>query len=299
MSNIKLFWLRDDEQNETMLEELLGEERPFDPELRQLIERNLLAVLGIRVLASNYPLHNNQDEKIPTLGLDENFRPVIVQYGSSAVNLNQGLFYLNWLLDHRADFKLLVLTQLDAEIDKRVAWHMPRLICIGERVAPYALHTAAQASVTVDMLRYRFHSSNLLLVERLQPPMKQDEFSAEVLVRLNSLLRPQDTAIQRLYLSLQQIISNIAPDLEIVVREQNIAFRRLRNFAMVQFAKQHIILFLNLNKDQVSFDDLSASNIYLSDSFTQWGQGHVEIHLTNSDQLANIVNLIQRSSDYA
>ena len=44
--------------------------------------------------------------------------------------INQGLFYLDWLMDHRKDFQWLVLEQLGKEEAEAVDWSAPRLICI-------------------------------------------------------------------------------------------------------------------------------------------------------------------------
>lgn len=48
------------------------------------------------------------------LGLDENNCPVILEYKRSVGEnvINQGLFYLDWLMDHQAEFKLLVMDKL-------------------------------------------------------------------------------------------------------------------------------------------------------------------------------------------
>jgi len=294
MSNIKLFWLRE-ENRELRVDELRGEERPLDPELRKLLEDNLQTMLGIRVLASNYPLHSNQEERIPTLGLDENDRPTIIHYGSGALALNQGLFYLNWLLDHRADFNLQVLLQMGAESNSNIQWHMPRLICIGERVASYALHTAAQAAVTVEILRYRFHSANLLLIERMLPPLRPEDLPADTLLRLNNLLQASDTALQKLYLTLQQTIFSLGDDIELIIRDRLIVFRRLRNVAAVQIMGRHLALYLNLNLNQVSLDELAVDYINDVANRVPQGIGRIEVVLNSPEQLSNILPLLQRS----
>jgi hypothetical protein len=42
--------------------------------------------------------------------------------------INQGLFYLAWLMDHRAEFEHLVRDRMTAA--SQVLWSGPRLICI-------------------------------------------------------------------------------------------------------------------------------------------------------------------------
>ncbi|MEU5398266.1 hypothetical protein ABZ348_03085 [Streptomyces sp. NPDC005963] len=63
-------------------------------------------MLGVRFLPSEYstgPVHGG---RIDSLGLDENGAPVIVEYkrATDAGVIHQGLFYLAWLMDHKAEF---------------------------------------------------------------------------------------------------------------------------------------------------------------------------------------------------
>ncbi|MFB6518167.1 hypothetical protein [Streptomyces sp. NPDC056401] len=48
--------------------------------------------------------------RIDSLGIDENGSPVVVEYkrGRDAGVITQGLFYLSWLVDHKAEFQHLV-----------------------------------------------------------------------------------------------------------------------------------------------------------------------------------------------
>ena len=39
--------------------------------------------------------------------------------------INQGLFYLDWLLDHKADYKLLVMEKLGIEEAEKIDWSVP------------------------------------------------------------------------------------------------------------------------------------------------------------------------------
>ncbi|MCL7466845.1 hypothetical protein MXB90_17640, partial [Phaeovulum sp. NW3] len=64
--------------------------------------------------------------------IDENGSPVIIEYKrtSSENVINQGLFYLDWLMDHRGDFEVLVMKTLGTEAANTIDWTAPRLICI-------------------------------------------------------------------------------------------------------------------------------------------------------------------------
>ena len=107
MTDIKLYKLEAGSASE-----ITGTAAPLEKSLQNLIERNLDPMLGIRLLGSEYATGRKHGGRVDTLGIDENSNPVIIEY-KRATNenvINQGLFYLDWLLDHRAEFELLVMT---------------------------------------------------------------------------------------------------------------------------------------------------------------------------------------------
>lgn len=127
MSDIKLFRILG-----KAVTELQGESVAIEKSLQGLIEQHSEAFLGVTFLASEYTTGKTHGGRIDTLGIDEDDCPVIVEY-KRATNenvINQGLFYLDWLLDHRAEFQLLVMRHLGPERADRVDWSAPRLICI-------------------------------------------------------------------------------------------------------------------------------------------------------------------------
>ena len=100
MSDIKLFRLANGQATE-----LQGNASDLEKPLQTLIENNLVPLLGIRFLASEYSTGKIHSGRIDSLGLDETRSPVIFEY-KGAVNesvINQGLFYLDWLVDHQGD----------------------------------------------------------------------------------------------------------------------------------------------------------------------------------------------------
>src|SRR4051794_27473512 len=105
MSDIKLFRLQAGKAIE-----LQGDASDLEKPLQTFIEMNLEALLGIRFLATEYVTGKTHGGRIDSLGLDENHCPVIIEYKRSVSEnvINQGLFYLDWLMDHKAEFKLLV-----------------------------------------------------------------------------------------------------------------------------------------------------------------------------------------------
>ena len=137
MSDIKLFRL-----NKTGVKELSGSSVALEKSLQTLIENNLETFLGIRFLATEYFTGRTHGGRIDTLGIDENCCPVIIEYKRAANEnvVNQGLFYLDWLLDHKAEFKLLVMEKLNKSIAEKIEWSSPRLLCVAGDFNKYDVH---------------------------------------------------------------------------------------------------------------------------------------------------------------
>src|SRR5205823_11246873 len=96
--------------------EVPGTAVAVEKSLQDLIEHNLEAFLGVRFLVSEHITGKVHGGRIDTLGIDENDSPVIIEYKRSTSEnvINQGLFYLDWLLDHQAEFQLLVMQKFGA-----------------------------------------------------------------------------------------------------------------------------------------------------------------------------------------
>lgn len=106
MSDIRLFRYANNGASE-----LAGKSATIERTLQRLIESQMETFLGVRFLATEYSTGAKHRGRIDSLGLDENGCPVIIEYKrhSNENVINQGLFYLDWLLDHKADFQLLLL----------------------------------------------------------------------------------------------------------------------------------------------------------------------------------------------
>jgi RecB family endonuclease NucS len=117
MADMKLFRLEKDD-----VAEITARSVAVEKSLQSLIERHLEKFMSVRFLASEYSTGKTHKGRIDTLGIDENGSPVIIEY-KRALNenvINQGLFYLDWLLDHKAEFELLVANNSDKRTHRQL-----------------------------------------------------------------------------------------------------------------------------------------------------------------------------------
>ncbi|MFD5703699.1 transporter, partial [Streptomyces lasiicapitis] len=74
-----------------------------EADVQDLVEAHMETMLDVRFLASEYVIDCVDGGRIDSLGLDENGAPVIVEYkrGTDAGVINQGLYYMAWLTNHK------------------------------------------------------------------------------------------------------------------------------------------------------------------------------------------------------
>lgn len=170
MSDIKIFKILGGVVNE-----IEGKSVALEKSLQTLIENNLESFLGIRFIATEYTTGKTHGGRIDTLGFDENRCPVIIEY-KRALNenvINQGLFYLDWLMDHQAEFKLLVLEKLGGKEAEEIDWSAPRLLCIAGDFTKYDEHAVQQMNRNIELIRYRKYGGELLLLDLINATSAQ------------------------------------------------------------------------------------------------------------------------------
>ena len=116
MSDIKLFRI-----SNNSVSQVEGQSMAVERSLQTLLENHLESFLGVRLIKSEHTTGKSHGGRIDTLGIDENDSPVIIEYKRSLNEnfINQGLYYLDWLLDHKGEFTLLVQKQSDLKTHRR------------------------------------------------------------------------------------------------------------------------------------------------------------------------------------
>src|SRR5688500_8101350 len=179
MSDVKLFRLNPNGR----AVELPGEAVSVERSLQSLIERDSETFLGVSFLESEYVTGKTHGGRIDSLGIDEDDCPVIIEY-KRATNenvINQGLFYLDWLLDHKAEFQLLVMDKLGKDRAEQIDWSAPRLLCIAGDFTRYDKHAVQQINRNIDLMRYQMFGTEMLalqLVHRTSNVVLADDSAA-------------------------------------------------------------------------------------------------------------------------
>lgn len=82
--------------------------------------------------------------------------------------MNQALFYLDWLLDHRGDFELAVQKRLG---QVEVSWQEPRLVLVATSYTKYNTYAVNQLTPNIELLRYQRYSDGTFVLESVNEPL--------------------------------------------------------------------------------------------------------------------------------
>lgn len=296
MSDLKLFRTQGD-----ALVELEGSSAPLERGLQTLFERNLETLLGVRFLASEFV--TTHGGRMDTLGIDENGYPVIIEYKRERSEniINQGLFYLDWLVDHRGDFELLVRDRYGKEAARQIEWGAPRLICIAADFTKYDIHAVKQMGRNIELIRYRRFGEELLLLELLTAvsasPMAapgpgdkpQNKYKS-----ISEMMADASGELANLYADVETFLLGLGDDVTKKVLRHYIAFRRIKNFACVEVKPTLGIVRLYLKLD--------PGTVELEEGFTRdvrdighFGTGDLEVTLSSHEDLQRAKPLIAQS----
>lgn len=303
MSDIKLFRVGGGK-----VDELTGTTDTIEKSLQTFFEKHLEELLGVRFLASEFTTSNGG--RIDSLGLDENGCPVILEYkrASNENVINQGLFYLDWLMDHRKDFQWLVLEKLGQKDAEEVDWSAPRLICIAGDFNRYDDHAVKQIQRNIELIRYRRFGADLIMLDLLAatsvkgaPAIGIGKTGAEsgptASVKsktISTVMEELDTAMSDRFETLRAFLIALGDDVQETTLRYYIAFKRIKNFACVEFrpTTSKMLVFVKVDPATVTLEAGFTRDV---SSIGHFGTGDLEITLSQPEDLERAMPLIKRS----
>lgn len=304
MSDIKLFRIAPEG-----VSELKGHSLALEKSLQTLMEKNLDSLLGVRFLASEYSTGVKHRGRIDTLGIDENGCPVIIEY-KRATNenvINQGLFYLDWLMDHQAEFKLLVLERYGKQAADAIEWSAPRLTCIAGDFTRYDEHAVQQINRNIELIRYRHYPEGYLILEMVNavtatngggggvPPVGPGPGPVKPVYKtFSEYLEQAPPEVKDIYQAVEDYLLALGEDVNKKVLKFYAAFKRIKNFACVEVRVQSkfVIVYVKVPPTPENVIEGFTRDVKATGHF---GTGDLEITLRNMDDFERAKPLLNQS----
>ena len=293
MSEIKLFELQ------PQVRERVASAVSLERELQNTIENNMELFFGVRFLKSEYVITAG---RMDSIGIDENNSPVIFEYkrSSSENVINQGLFYLDWLLDHKAGFKLLVIEKLGMDVADQIDWSVPCVICIANDFTKYDIHAVNQMQRNIKLVKYRKYNNDLILFEHLNTPIANPVLEDQSMPAVSS--NTQKTHLEKLaaaneyyktlYKSICDFIESLGDDLTQNQLKLYLAYKKVQNVFCIEIYKQQIIVRTKLNPDTVELENGFTRDMR---NVGHYGTGDLEVSIKTEEDFMKAKPLIERA----
>lgn len=295
--------------NGSNVKKFTAKELDLEKHLQGIFEKNLEEILNIRFLAHEYS--TTWGGRIDTLGLDKAGSPCIIEFKKKQNDnvINQGLSYLRWLLDHKADFERLCR---DKNTDIEIDWDSPRIICIAESYNKFDLDTADILPINVELFKYRIYDNDILYLDSensqkirvsisgIVKKSKQEKEKLEVLQRnytVDEHMAKAGEDTKNLLFKLREKIISIDEEIKEDPQKNYIAYKLATNFADIEVYKNQLKIFLNVKTGKLNDPNSLARDMETPKHIGHHGNGDYEVKLDNENNLDSVFALIMQSYD--
>jgi len=279
-------------------------------EIQKLIESNLETIFNCRFVATEFSTGDIHSGRIDTLALSEDNNPVIIEYKNVASSelLNQSLYYLSWLKDHKGDFQIAVNKKPgNIEVD----WSEIRVICIAPEYKKFDLHAARVMGANIELWQFKRFENGFLSLDEIfrrtniienidyagkNPVMVEAGRKAAITRATATYVIEDHIAVLPHHLAetfnlLQEFIMGLGA-VEETPKKYYIAYKTSQNFVCLEARKDKIMLFLKLNPIEQSPLPPQARDVT---KIGHSGTGDLEFVLTNEKDLDDAKKYIKLS----
>lgn len=292
------------------------EQTNFDAErdLQRLVEANLEHLFSCRFVATEFPTGIQHGGRIDTLALSEDNNPVIIEYKKVASSelVNQSLYYLAWIGDHKGDFENAARKALGPKIS--VDWDEVRVICLAPSYKKFDIHAVQVMGTSIELWTYRLFSNQTLFIEEVQqkeligsdssgpvsgknPVMVAAGKKAAMSRKTGSYtfeqhLKDRPASIKEILLAVQEYVLSLDPAIEQTPKKLYIAYRTTQNIVCMEAQQKKVYLFLKLDPKKVQIEPGFTRDVT---KIGHYGTGDLEVTLASLKDLERAKPLIQQA----
>ena len=295
MADIKLFNIKG------KVQEYQSGTVTLEKELQTVIENNMETFFGVTFLASEY--RTTDGGRMDSIGIDENHCPVIFEYKRSVKDsvINQGLFYLNWLLDHKDSFKVLVIEKLGLKAAETIDWTMPRVICVAGDFTKYDESAIKQMNRNISLIRYKKFGDDLLMFEQINENIAAviEDNTAIISTKAKNLgksfadhKKEAPSSILTIYEDIRNFVLSLGDDITENQLKFYVAFKKIKNIVCVEIFNNKLILHLKLDVNTLDYEDGFTRD---TSGIGHYATGDVEVTIKNRTDYEKAKILIERA----
>ncbi|MCF6183720.1 MAG: DUF5655 domain-containing protein [Bacteroidales bacterium] len=286
----------------------------LEKDLQKLVEQNLETFFNCRFIATEFSTGNIHSGRIDTLAISEDNNPVIIEYKKVASSdlINQSLFYLHWITDHKGDFQVAVNNSIKEKIE--VDWSDVRVICIAPEFKKYDLHAVQVMGANIELWQYKIYENGIISIEEVykrtetrthtsienngkNPVMveagkKAAETRKNATYTIDEHIDKLNGDLKDLLNEIREYIVNLDSSIEEAPKKYYIAYKTTQNFVCIETQKKKLVVFLKLNPAEIEKLPKQARDVR---NIGHFGTGDLEITIKNMTDFEETRELINQS----
>ena len=289
------------------LSQLKQQKFKLEKDIQRLFEENLTLLSGYIFIRSEFSIKNS---RIDTLAFDPETQAfVIIEYkrqqNSSVVD--QGISYLNLMLEYKADFIVEYNEKQKAPLKRNdVDWSQSKVIFVSPTFNDFQIQATNFKDLPIELWEVNRFDNDIItlnIINKLKSAPNIKAVSNEKREELSILkeikvyqesdhLADKTDFIQELYESFRQAILNLDQNIEINVRKLYIAFKKDRNIADIRIQQKNLKIWINLPYGELDDPKNLAKNV---SNTGHWGNGDYEIAVESTQYLEYVMSLIKQA----
>jgi predicted transport protein len=283
-------------------------EKPFklEREIQNIFENNLQNIMGLQLVKSEFTIKN---KRIDSLAFDKQSNAfIIIEYkrDKNYSVVDQGLTYLNLMLQNKAEFILTYNETLqDTLHSKDVDWTQSRIAFVSPSFTENQISASDFKDFGIELWEVKQFENNIISInsikkskgaESIKPLLENSEKlkavkeNIKVFTEEDHYNNGSDFIIE-LYEKFKNAILNLADNIEILPQKYYIAFKKGSNISDIEIQKKSLKIFINAkigNLDDPKGLVKDVSNI------GHRGNGDYQIQIENDKDLEYIMSLIKQ-----
>ena len=282
-------------------------EQPFklEKEIQSIFENNLMLLTGLELVKSEFTIKNN---RIDTLAFDpESQAFVIIEYKRERNYsvVDQGFTYLNLMLEYQANFVIAYNEYLNKNLKlKDIDWSQSRILFVSPHFTDFQKQSTNFKDIGIELWEVERFENGILSINKIKkskesPSLKQlQSIQSPIIQNITQTIVQYDEDyhlanrsddIKELYEQFRDSILNLAPDIEMNIRKNYIAFK----------CKNSNLLYIHFFKDFIRFD-ISEQRKNLIDDPRNFFKDVVDgnyfaVKVKDSENLEYILSLIKQT----
>jgi hypothetical protein len=250
------------------LSEVSEDQFLLEDDMQKLTETNLQQIFGLDLVRSEFEL---QGLRIDTLAFDRDSKGfVIIEYkkDKNISIVDQGMAYLNLMLNNKADFILEYNDRSSGPSALKrtdIDWSQSRVLFVAPEFTKYQQYAIGFKDFGIQLWEIRKYKNGTVTFNEVQSPARKESIttitksnpvarrvSEEIKVYTeDDHLSTVDDNIKESYMDLKSAILSLGKDIEIRPKKYYIAFRRKQGFVGLVFLKSKLKAYINIDFPEI------------------------------------------------